>query len=236
MARATRSRRTRRTRRRRPVGRRNNVTKKMRGPSRLPRLQKYLAKVVIEGTLDLYTGQNPAGLVTFIPKIRLADVDPSNKFRNIFNYYKLVALKTELAPNYTNMPTTSTEDQIEWRMMETRSGLSAQQPASWLDALNIRSGRSGILYGDNKQTKNGRIKMYNKLWIQDTVKQTTDPASSATAVCVKRAPKFSVAYPEVQHFGNCVILHKWNNQAFLEGEVLKVYYTCYFTMSGQDAI
>ena len=215
---------------------RNNVTTKSRGPERLPRLQKYLAKCVIEGTVDLYNGQNPSGLVTFIPKVRLADVDPLSKFRNIFNYYQLVSLKTELAPNFTSNPVEPNESQIEWRMMKTKSGLSSQQPASWIDALNVRAGRSGILYGDNKQTKNGKIRMYNKLYIQDTIKQTTDPANSATAVCVRKAPKLSCAFPDVQHFGNIVMLHRWDNQAFADGEVLKVYYTCYFIMSGQDAV
>lgn len=215
---------------------RNNVSRIPRGPSRIPRLQKYLAKVVIESTADLYNLQNPAGLVTFIPKIRLADVDPSSKFRNVFSFYQLVSMKTELAPNFTSNPAEPNMTQIEWRMMQARSGLTAQQPGSWNDAINLRAGRSGILYGDNSQTKNGRIRMYNKLYIQDTVKQMTDPSSSATAVCIKKAPKFSVAYPEVQHFGNVVMLHNWNNSAFLDGDVLKVYYTVYFIMSGQDAI
>lgn len=125
--------------------------------------------------------------------------------------------------------------QIEWRIMGTQSGLSSKQPANWLDCLNRRCGRSGILYGDNLQNKNGRIRMYNRMYIQDVIKTTTDPSQTATSVCVKKAPKFSIAYPEVQHFGNIVMLHKWDNTAFDDGQVLKVYYTVYFQMSGQDS-
>jgi hypothetical protein len=214
----------------------NNTKQYKVSPTKLPRIQKYYAKIVIESSLDLYSAQNPSGLVTFRPTVRFNDCDPLLKWRGIFTYFQICALKTQLAPNYTNQPTTSTEDQIEYRMMRTYGGMQSMQPASWGDALNIRAGKSGILYGHNDQTKNGRITMYNKMYIQDTVKTSVDPASTATSVSVKRAPRMTILNDDVQHFGNQVILHNWSNLAFTDGQALKVYYTVYFIMSGQDAV